>query len=247
MPNDRLREALMRNGLTPESAAEELKVNAKTVERWVTQDRIPYPRHRHAIAALVRESEAYLWPDAVSMDRKIEIADSEVIKVYPHRNVIPGDLWGKLIEDTTEQIDILVLAGLFFAEEPGLKKTIQRKTQEGVKIRLLFGDPNADEAGKRAGEERLAEGTVSARISNALALIRPIAELDGVELRLHTTTLYNSIFRFDNQMVVNMHAYGLPGAHAPAMHLRQLPSGDLFETYMTSFEHVWSESASHEL
>lgn len=247
MPNDRLREALMRSGLTPESAAEELEVNAKTVERWITQDRVPYPRHRHKITALVRESESYLWPDAVSMNRKIEIADSAVIKVYPHRNLIPGDLWPKLIAGTSEQIDILVLAGLFFAEEPGLKKAIQKKTQEGVKIRLLFGDPEADEAERRASEERLAERTVSARISNALALIDPIAELDGVELRLHKTTLYNSIFRFDNQMVVNMHAYGLPGAHAPAMHLRQLPSGDLFETYMTSFEHVWSESAPREL
>lgn len=36
------------------------------------------------------------------------------------------------------------------------------------------------------------------------------------------------------------HTYGLPGAHNPAMHIRQLPAGDLFDTYMTSFEYVWA-------
>src|SRR5262245_47987019 len=69
MANDRLRDALLRHGLTPVAAAEHLGVDPKTAERWITQDRVPYPRHRHALAALVRESEAYLWPDALSPAR----------------------------------------------------------------------------------------------------------------------------------------------------------------------------------
>jgi len=42
---------------------------SKTVERWVTQDRPPYLRHRHAIAALLGKRESYLWPDALPPDR----------------------------------------------------------------------------------------------------------------------------------------------------------------------------------
>lgn len=242
MPNDRLRDALLRNGLDIAEVAHRTGVEAKTVERWLTQARTPYPRHRHTIATLVRESESYLWPDAVPPERRIEAAESEVLKVYPHRNSIPTDLWANLLNDTTERLDILVLAGLFLAEEPGFSRVIRQKTREGLKVRMLFGDPRAPEATKRSTEERLASGTVAARIRNALALIEPLAKLEGVEIHYHETTLYNSIFRFDDKMIVNAHVYGFPGAHAPAIHLRRLPAGDLFDTYMASFEHVWTGS-----
>jgi hypothetical protein len=43
-------------------------------------------------------------------------------------------------------------------------------------------------------------------------------------------------------MLVNHHALGLPAAHAPVMHLRQLDSGELFGTYMEVFERVWAEA-----
>lgn len=242
MPNDRLREALLRNGLDIAQVAAETKVDEKTVERWITKGRTPYPRHRHTIAALVRESENYLWPDAISPERRVEAAESEVIKVYPHRSAVPAELWLRLLEGTSENLDILVLAGLFLAEEPAFARLIRQKTSEGLKVRMLFGDPRAPEAMKRSGEERLATGTVAARIRNALALVEPLSAIPGVEVRFHDTTLYNSIFRFDNEMIVNAHVYGFPGAHAPALHLHHLPSGDLFETYAASFEHVWKDA-----
>lgn len=232
----------MRNGLDISVVAQEVGVEEKTVERWITKGRTPYPRHRHKLAAMVRETENYLWPDAVAPERRAEIAQSEVITVYPHRSSIPQDLWNRLLSNATEQIDVLVLAGLFLTEEPQFAKTIKQKTRDGLKVRMLFGDPEADEATKRSAEERLASATVPARIRNALALIEPLTAIDGVDIRYHKTTLYNSIFRFDDEMVVNMHVYGQPGAYAPALHLRRLPAGDLFETYMTSFEQVWTES-----
>ncbi|MGW0247968.1 helix-turn-helix domain-containing protein [Nocardia goodfellowii] len=242
MANERLRNALQQAGLDLPEVAERVGVEAKTVERWITKARIPYPRHRHALSALVGETENYLWPDAIAAERKIEVAESEVVKVYPHRNSIPSDLWKRLLASTTERLDILVLAGLFLAEEPDFTRTIRQKTREGLKVRMLFGRPESPEADKRSAEERLAAGTVASRINNALALVEPLGAIEGVELRFHDTTLYNSVFRFDDEMIVNMHAYGLPGAHAPAMHLRQLPAGDLFETYMTSYEHVWANA-----
>ncbi|MGW4071664.1 helix-turn-helix domain-containing protein [Nocardia grenadensis] len=242
MPNDRLREALLRNGLDLAEVAAAVGVEEKTVERWITKGRTPYPRHRHKLASMVRETESYLWPEALAPERRTEVAQSEVINVYPHRSAIPQDLWNRLLSQAAERIDVLVLAGLFLAEEPTFARTVRQKTQEGMKVRMLFGDPNEDEATKRSAEERLAAATVPARIRNALALIEPLGAIDGVDIRYHKTTLYNSIFRFDDEMIVNMHVYGQPGAYAPALHLRQLPAADLFETYTTSFEQVWTES-----
>ncbi|MCP3804415.1 DUF5919 domain-containing protein [Allokutzneria sp. A3M-2-11 16] len=236
MANERLREALLRKGFDLEHAAAATGVDRKTVERWITQGRVPYPRHRRTIAALVREAEDYLWPDAVPP----ELAESEVVKVYPRRSDIPTDLWDRLLGTATRRVDALSLAALFLVERPDFARQLRRKAEEGTKVRLLFGDPGAREAAKRSEEEQLGKGTVAARIRNALAFVRPLAGVEGIEIRLHRRTLYNSVFRFDDEMVVNTHVYGVPGGHAPAMHLRKLSSSSMFDTYSTSFATVWA-------
>src|SRR3982751_5789933 len=104
MPNDRLRDAMLKHGLTPVSIAEQLGVDPKTVERWITQDRSPYPKHRHAIAALVRESESYLWPNALSPNRSAQVAQSEVVTVYPRRSAVPTELWRRLLDQASHQV-----------------------------------------------------------------------------------------------------------------------------------------------
>ena len=66
------------NGLTPAGIAQHLGVDPKTAERWVTQDRAPYPKYRNAIAAQLRENETYLWPEAVPTERANHVTQSEV-------------------------------------------------------------------------------------------------------------------------------------------------------------------------
>lgn len=76
----------------------------------------------------------------------------------------------------------------------------------------------------------------------AMAYYRPLLGVPGVEFHLHRTTLYNSIYIYDDQMLVNMHVYGMYGYLAPILHLRRLPEGDLFDMYARSLERVWAES-----
>ncbi|GAA3730261.1 hypothetical protein HDA32_005997 [Spinactinospora alkalitolerans] len=64
-----------------------------------------------------------------------------------------------------------------------------------------------------------------------------------MEFRLHGTVLYNSIYRADDQMLVNTHVYGAPAANAPVLHLRKIVGGGMVNTYAESFERVWSQSA----
>lgn len=242
MPNDRLRDALARNGLSLDRVAEELEVNAKTVERWITQGRTPYPKHRHAISALVQESESFLWPDAVPAARAAEISTSEIITTYPHRNVVPQDLWSRLFEKPTRQLDVLVYAALFLTENQKLPRLLRDKAKSGVKIRLLFGDPDSPEVSKRSTEEGIGPDTIGAKIRNVLAFFDSIRDEPGIEFRLHRTTLYNSVYRFDDEMLVSTHIYGRMAAHAPMLHLKQLPGGTLFDLYTESFDTIWSES-----
>ena len=57
-----------------------------------------------------------------------------------------------------------------------------------------------------------------------------------MRIHLHDTTLYNSIYRFDDDMLVNAHLYATIAYAAPVFHLRQLAAGELFTNYMQSFE-----------
>jgi hypothetical protein len=60
-----------------------------------------------------------------------------------------------------------------------------------------------------------------------------------VEFRFHRTILYNSIYRADDQVLVNTHLFGMTAAHAPVWQLRKLPAGELAGLYIDSFERVW--------
>ncbi len=135
MPNDRLRDELMRQALTPAELAEKIGVDAKTAERWITQGRTPYPRHRHAIAAMLGESERYLWPDALSPEKATDAARSELVALYPHRNAVPADLWDRLLADAAHEIGLLVYVGMFLTEQPRLIKTLRGKGKSGARIR----------------------------------------------------------------------------------------------------------------
>ena len=53
---------------------------------------------------------------------------------------------------------------------------------------------------------------------------------------------HNSVYWFDDDMLVNTHAYGVPAHFAPVLHLRHLSSGTLFQTYARSFDRVWDQT-----
>src|SRR5438128_8940639 len=107
MPNERLRAALLERGITPAALGEELGVDHKTVERWIA-GRLPYRRHRYAVAARLKVDEAYLWPDALSRDQVAAASLSEVLAIYPHRSDVPRDAWEHLFAAAEREIGVLV-------------------------------------------------------------------------------------------------------------------------------------------
>ena len=68
MRNERLRALLLERGKSPDQLAEHVRVDAKTVERWITRGRLPYRRHRFEVATFLGVNEAYIWPDALGKD-----------------------------------------------------------------------------------------------------------------------------------------------------------------------------------
>ena len=70
------------------------------------------------------------------------------------------------------------------------------------------------------------------------------APVKNIEIRLHQTVLYNSIYRADNQLLVNQHTYGIPAAQAPVFCLRDTEGGEMAALYLHSFERVWASALS---
>lgn len=245
MVNERLRSALASAGLTPRDLAERLRVDPKTVERWISPGRVPHPKNCYEVARLVQAPAPWLWPE-LTTERAPEAGRAEVVELYPHRFNAPRSLWEQVASAATGQIDILAYASLFFTEDnPEVIGTLQRKAEAGTKIRIILGDPESAEVALRGEEEGLGEA-ITGRIRMALAYYRPLGRIPGVSLHLHRTTLYNSILRFDDQMLVNMHVYGAYGYIAPLLHLRRVENGEMFAVYETSFERVWAKSWSME-
>jgi len=181
-----------------------------------------------------------LWP-GLDEDSAGE-ARQEVVAFYPHRADTPKRLWLELLLGAKKQFDLFANASLFLPEDnPESIDIIRHKAEGGIPVRILMGDPDSPEVELRGREERLYEGLIG-RVRMALAYYRPLATVEGVSFRLHWTALCNSIFRYDDQMLVNQHIYGTYGYIAPILHLRRVEGADLFDTYMKSLEMVWEQS-----
>src|SRR6266567_3697184 len=116
--NETLRRALLRARLSEDDVAARLQVDPKTVRRWL-EGRVPYLRHRWALAGLLDADEADLWPEVraaiTARSRPVEIR-----AIYPNRHAVPRDARLSLFGSAERDIGILACSGLFLAREPGV-------------------------------------------------------------------------------------------------------------------------------
>jgi hypothetical protein len=82
------------------------------------------------------------------------------------------------------------------------------------------------------------------KVRNALKLYHAALKVENVEIRLHDTALYNSLYRADNQLMVNQHTYGVPAAHSPVFCYSDTDNADMLTSYFNSFEAVWTAAQS---
>jgi transcriptional regulator with XRE-family HTH domain len=237
--NEPLRRALLRARLREDDVAARLGVDPKTVRRWLN-GRVPYPHNRAAIAELVGADQAELWPDAGGL-LAARTRPEELGTVYAHRWAVPREAWVRLFGSAEREIAILAYSALFLAEDAGILPILSDRARAGVSVRIALGDPDGPNVAER-GEEGIGDA-MPVKIRNALTLYRPLGTVQNIEIRLHRTMLYSSIYRADNQLLVNQHAYGIPAAQAPIFRLNRTDSGDMAALYLDSFERVWASSA----
>jgi hypothetical protein len=139
-----------------------------------------------------------------------------------------------------------VYSGMFIAEDMGVLKLFAERARAGVRVRILLGDPDSPNVAERGATEGIGGEALTVKVRSSLGLFRPLLAEPGVEIRLHGTVLYNSIYRADEQLLVNTHIYGVMANNAPVFHLRKIPGGEMASTYMDSFERVWDGAVPYE-
>jgi hypothetical protein len=147
----------------------------------------------------------------------------------------------RLFGSAEREIDILAYSALFLAEDTRILRILADKGRAGITVRIALGDPHGPNVAERGEEEGIGDA-MAAKIRNALTLLRPLCAVENIEIRLHRTVLYNSIYRGDDQILVNQHAYGVPAAQAPVFCLSSTGSGEMPALYVDSFERVWAGS-----
>jgi transcriptional regulator with XRE-family HTH domain len=235
--NETLRRALLRARLSEDDVAARLQVDPKTVRRWL-EGRVPYLRHRWALAGLLDADESDLWPE-VRAALAARSRPAEIKAIYPNRHAVPREAWLSLFGSAIREIGILTFSGLFLASKPGVLGVLADRARAGVRVRICLHGPDEpataeDGAGDGAGDGSPADNR------EALALFGQLRASAGAEIRLHRAVLYNSIYRADDQILVSQHAYGIADEHAPVLYLRPAADGDLVTTYLDAFDRTWA-------
>lgn len=236
--NEILRRAVLGAGLDEVDVAARLEVDPKTVRRWL-EGRVPYSRHRWALADLLKIDETVLWPEL----RASQPRPGELIAVYPHRSSISPETWGSFFASAKHEIGILASSGLFLAQDADVLAIFADKARLGLWVRIALADPDDSYLTSRSVQEFGRVATV-ARTRKALTLYQPLLSLGRVEIRLHQTLPYTPIYLADNELLVGQHVYGIPTSDAPVLHLRRRIDGDMFSIYHNTFHHIWGRARS---
>jgi transcriptional regulator with XRE-family HTH domain len=238
MANDRLRTAMLAANLTVDKLAAAVSVDPKTAERWISRERVPHRVTRHKVVEVLGCGEADLWPSLSGNARALP-GEAELFRLYPSRAAIVGVTWTNLLAGLREQMDLLVFSGVFLVEQYDFVALIRAKAAAGVRFRLLIGDESAPAVVRRAVEEGT-PGGLEGRVQLMRRYLAELVGLSGVEVRTHGETLYNSLYRFDGDLLVNGHTLGALAGQSPVWHLRRAPGGPIWEHYRRAFERAWA-------
>ncbi|MEV6757707.1 helix-turn-helix transcriptional regulator [Streptomyces sp. NPDC051214] len=239
MQNERLRAVMAAGGWTYAAIAKAVEVDPKSVERWVNLGRTPRRATALQAAEALGEDVHALWP-ALRQARPARAISPELVALHEQRADVPVSTFVDMMTQARERIDVLVYAAVFLHEAyPRLNNLLRERAAEGCTVRIAVGDAESPNVQARGQEERFGHG-IESRCRLALMHYRPLIGVSGIEIRTHGTTLYNSLYRADDQMLINAHVWGVNAYGAPVWHLRRNGEGGMFDTYGQSFDAVWA-------
>lgn len=238
MDVQRFDQLLLEMGMSQDKFCVELEIEPKSLRGW--RDGTVRPR----AASMTKVAEHFgvqLFEIFPEYGTPKSLAFAEVSNAWAHRCDSPKDFWWQFFEEAEDQIDLLGYAMQFLHEDhKDFVALLRDKAQNGCRIRIVMADPQSVAAKDRDQEEGLRGGLI-ARIGTSLTYFEPVIGVSNIEIRSQGFPMYNSIFRFDDDMLVTPHLYHKPGRLAPLFHLHSGEGDGIFNTYLGSFEEVFTD------
>lgn len=234
MANERLRVAIREAGIDEDQLATLVKVDVKTVQRWIS-GRTPRPRHRDLVAKALGLHERELWPEA-AFDVPAQDPRREIIAALPQANDLRAPDWKAILKEAVRSIDLLDFTLLDIVSTPGVVELLRHKAADGCQVRILIAAPDsvwvmtvAQQLGQ-SEEDQVGRNELQREIELARGHLEPLVGQPGIELRAFYAERLNSIIRVDEQMLVTPHLWGVPSQQAPQLHLRRAGDDGLFDS-----------------
>jgi hypothetical protein len=241
--NDALRAAIAAAGWSIDDVAARLDVDAKTVQRWVSQGRHPHRRTREQLARLLQVPSNELW----DTDDPIPARRPSAPLTWPTRAEVPNALWSELLDGATERVDICAYSVMWLIETvPGLVGKLGAARRRGARVRIALAAPDGQHTLARGEAEGIGTGLQDlARIS--WTLLAPAAE--DLDLRQHDLEVPASLFRFDDELLWNPYWAGVGEREAPVTRLNLADTspgnGGMAAAAAKSFDWIWEHSLPH--
>jgi hypothetical protein len=238
--NQRLYDAIRQSGKGLDEIARTIEADTKTVSRWITHGRVPRADYRQKTAKLLGVPEAILWPEASA----VAYGTAELVGIYTTRRELPPATVSSLLDAAHQEIDVLGYAALWLWDTvPSFAERVAVKIAQGVKVRVCLGDPESEAVRLRGNEETIGDA-LAARCRLAIAYAQEIQNTAPHAVRVTGATLYASILRFDNDVLLNTHLWGNAAADSPVLHFRRERKDGIAANAIASFQRVWDEAQS---
>lgn len=177
-----------------------------------------------------------LWPDAPG----VAYGTTELVGVYTTRRELPPSTVASLLDAAEHQIDVLAYAALWLWDTvPRFAELLELKIAREASVRICLGDPDSQAILLRGQEERVGDALVG-RCRLAANYAQPVINLEPNAVRLSDATLYASVLRFDDDVLLNTHLWGNPAGDSPVFHFRRERSDGIAANAIASFERVWA-------
>jgi transcriptional regulator with XRE-family HTH domain len=234
--NQRLDDAIRQSGKRLEEVAELVGADPKTARRWITTGRLPRPATRQQLADVLGVPEAVIWPGAPG----IAYGTSELVGIYTTRRELSPATVGALLDRAERQIDVLAYAALWLWDTvPQFAERVELKIARGASVRICLGDPDSQAVLLRGHEEGI-DADMASRCRLAIKYASGIHYVDPDAVRLSAATLYASIFRFDDDVLLNTHLWGAGAPESPIFHFHRQTNRGIAASAIDSFERVWA-------
>jgi transcriptional regulator with XRE-family HTH domain len=217
MANENLKNALQKAGVTAEEFADIIKVDPKSVLRWLTGSTKPYPRNRAAIARALDLTEHDLWPDhtPATISAGAAASDgaaSDVTETWAHASD----------ENAPDPVSFIAVAdgaielldnGRGIEMDGALIAAVIEQADGGRKVRLITSLPKPR--------------------------LQPLIGRGKIDVRVIDGTSGHSLIRVGEAMLFTFDLAGEGEHPPPLLKLQRMAAGGLFDRLAGNFQALW--------